>query len=54
MNPGGFRIDMTRIPEPMLGMFVTANTTLRSAWTLGERLRELVRLFSAFEHQCHT
>ena len=54
MNPGGFRIDMRRIPGPILGMFVTANAALRGAWTPSERLRELVRLYSAFEQECHT
>ena len=54
MNPGGFRSDMTRSPGPILGMFVTANAALRGAWTPSERLRELVRLYSAFEHECHT
>ena len=54
MTPGGFRLDLRRIPGPILGMFVSANQTLRSAWTLGERLREIIRLYSAFEQECHT
>lgn len=54
MNPGGFRIDLGRVPGPILGLFVTANTALRASWTLGERLREMIRLHSAFEHECHT
>ena len=54
MNPGGFRIDLSKVPGPIAGMFIGANATLRSAWTLSERLRELIRLYSAFEHQCHT
>jgi len=35
-------------------MFTVANTSLRQGWTLGERLREIIRLRSAFEHECHT
>ena len=54
MLPGGFRIDLAAVPGPILAMFVTANATLRGAWTMSERLRELIRLYSAFEHQCHT
>ena len=54
MNPGGFRIDMSRVPVPILGMFTAANASLRAGWTLPERLREIIRLRSAFEHQCHT
>ncbi len=54
MNPGGFRIDLGAVPGPIVAMFVTANAALRSAWTLSERLREIIRLYSAFEHQCHT
>ena len=54
MNPGGFRIDLRSIPGPILTMFITANQALRGAWTLGDRLREIIRLYSAFEHQCHT
>lgn len=54
MNPGGFRIDLSQTPGPILGMFIASNTALRGSWTMSERLRELVRLFSAYEHQCHT
>ncbi len=54
MNPGGFRIELAGVPGPILGMFVEANAALRGAWTLDERLLEVIRLFSAFEHQCHT
>lgn len=54
MRPGGFRLDLSKIPPPILGLFVTANQTLRAAWTLPERTLELVRLHSAFEHECHT
>ncbi|MEM7412047.1 MAG: hypothetical protein AAF430_17600 [Myxococcota bacterium] len=54
MTPGGFRIDLARIPGPILGLFTAANQTLRAAWTLPERLREIIRLYSAYEHQCHT
>ena len=54
MNPGGFRIDMGALPGSIGEMFITANTALRGGWTLGERLREIIRLYSAFEHQCHT
>lgn len=54
MTPGGFRLDLSRIPGPILGMFVAANAALRGAWTLSERTLEIIRLFSAFEHECHT
>ena len=54
MTPGGFRLDLSKIPGPILGMFVAANRTLRGSWTLSERLLEIIRLFSAFEHECHT
>jgi len=54
MHPGGFRLDLSKIPGPILGMFVAANQTLRSAWTLSDRILEIIRLFSAFEHECHT
>ena len=54
MNPGGFRIDLSKVPGPIVGMFITANAALRAAWTMNERLRELIRLHSAFEHECHT
>ena len=54
MQPGGFRLDLSTIPGPILGMFVAANQTLRAAWTLPERTLELIRLHSAFEHECHT
>jgi len=54
MHPGGFRIDLATVPGPILGMFVSANAALRGSWTLSERLRELIRLFSAYENQCHT
>ena len=51
MNPGGFRIDLSKVPGPIVGMFITANAALRAAWTMNERLRELIRLHSAFEHE---
>lgn len=54
MNPGGFRIDLQKVPAPMLGMFSEINATFRGAWTLSERTREIIRLYSAFENQCHT
>ncbi|MFP6655961.1 MAG: hypothetical protein VCB25_10050 [Myxococcota bacterium] len=54
MNPGGFRIDLSGVPGPILAMTAQASAALREAWTLDERLLELIRLFSAFEHQCHT
>ena len=54
MNPGGFRVDFSALPIPIVTMFIEANTTLRGAWTLSERLLEIIRLFSAYEHQCHT
>jgi hypothetical protein len=54
MNPGGFRIDLSKVPGPILAMSVQNNAALRGAWTLGERTREIIRLFSAFEHDCHT
>ncbi len=54
MNPGGFRIDLATVPGAIVSMFVTANAALRGAWSLGDRLREIIRLYSAFEHQCHT
>lgn len=54
MNPGGFRIDLTKVPAPILAMFSEINATLRGAWTLSERTREIIRLYSAFENQCHT
>jgi hypothetical protein len=54
MNPGGFRIDPGAMPPSILAMFVEANATLRAAWTLGDRLLEIIRLYSAFEHECHT
>ena len=54
MIPGGFRVDLRAIPAPILTLFVEANATLRGAWTLGDRLLEIIRLYSAFEHECHT
>jgi hypothetical protein len=54
MKPGGFRIDLGAVPGPILAMFLTANASLRAGWTLGARLREIIRLYSAFEHACHT
>ena len=54
MQAGGFRIDLSRVPVPIAAMFTVANASLREAWTLGERLREIIRLRSAFEHECHT
>ena len=54
MNPGGFRIDMAKVPVSIAAMFTMANAALRSGWTLGDRLREIIRLHSAFEHECHT
>lgn len=54
MNPGGSRIDLRSVPGPILGMFTEINYTLRGAWTLSERIREIIRLYSAFENQCHT
>jgi hypothetical protein len=54
MNPGGFRIDLSTVPGPIVGLWTAANAMLRGAWTMSERLRELIRLHSAFEHQCHT
>ena len=54
MNPGEFRIDLRAVPGPIVAMFTTANAALRGAWTLSERLREIIRLYSASEHQCHT
>ena len=54
MRPGGFRIDLSKVPGPILAMSVQNNAALRGAWTLGERLREIIRLYSAFEHECHT
>ena len=54
MNPGGFRIDLSKVPGPIVGMFTQANAALRGSWTLSERLREIIRLHSAFEHECHT
>ena len=54
MNPGGFRIDLSKVPAAMLGMFSELNATFRGAWTLPERTREIIRLYSAFENQCHT
>jgi len=54
MQAGGFRIDLTKVPGSIAGMFTVANASLRAGWTLGERLREILRLRSAFEHECHT
>ena len=54
MNPGGFRIELTGVPGPILAMFVQANAALRGAWSLDARLLEVIRLYSAFEHECHT
>ncbi len=54
MNPGGFRVALGAMPAPILTLFIEANATLRRSWTLGDRLLEIVRLFSAYEHQCHT
>ena len=54
MRPGGFRIDLSKVPGPIVAMSVQNNAALRGAWTLGERTREIIRLFSAFEHDCHT
>ena len=54
VNPGGFRIDLAKVPGPILTIFMSANETLRREWTLSERLLEIVRLFSAFENECHT
>jgi hypothetical protein len=54
MNPGGFRINLQTVPGPILGMFSATNATLRGAWTLSERIREIIRLYSAVENECHT
>ena len=54
MNPGGFRIDLRSVPGPILALWSEANAALRGSWTLPERLREIIRLWSANEHQCHT
>jgi hypothetical protein len=54
MRPGGFRIDLSKVPGPIVAMSVQSNAALRGAWTLSERIREIIRLFSAFEHECHT
>jgi len=54
MIPGGFRVDLRALPAPILSLFVEANARLRGAWTLSERLLEIIRLFSAYEHECHT
>ncbi len=54
MTPGGFRIDLAAVPVPVLMLFVAAIDTLRSEWTMSPRLLEIVRLASAFEHDCHT
>jgi len=54
MKPGGFRVDLGALPLPILTLFIEANTTLRRSWALGDRLLEIIRLFSAYEHQCHT
>ncbi len=54
MNPGGFRIDLGALPVPIITLFIEANAKLRGAWTLSDRLLEIIRLFSAYEHQCHT
>lgn len=54
VQPGGFRVDPANVPAPILMMFHAADETLRGSWTLPERLRELIRLHSAFEHDCHT
>ena len=54
MQPGGFRVSLAALPRPILMLFVEANATLRGAWTLGPRLLEIIRLYSAFEHECHT
>ena len=54
MTPGGFRIDLATVPLPILTMWMDANTALRGSWTLGERLREIIRLWSAAHHGCHT
>ena len=48
------RVDVTRIPGPIMGMFLQQNATLRGSWTLGERIRELIRLYSANEQRCLT
>lgn len=54
MRPGGFRIDLSTVPSPILLMFSEAHQTLRRNWTLPIRLLEIIRLYSAFEHDCHT
>jgi len=54
MHPGGFRIDLSKVPGPIVAMSVQNNAALRGAWTLSERIREIIRLFSAFEHGCHS
>ena len=54
MTPGGFRIDITAVPASVVMLFVEAVEALRSGWTLSPRLLEIIRLSSAFEHDCHT
>lgn len=48
------RIDFAKLPPGILSMFIQANSALRESWTLSERLLEIIRLHSAFEHECHT
>ncbi|MBW2273969.1 MAG: hypothetical protein JRG96_11910 [Deltaproteobacteria bacterium] len=54
MKPGGFRVDLGALPTPILTLFIQANLALRQSWTLSDRLLEIIRLFSAYEHECHT
>jgi hypothetical protein len=54
VRSGDLRVDLRQVPGPIAGMFLAANQTLRDQWTLSERLREIVRLYSAFENDCHT
>ena len=48
------RVDASRIPGAIMAMFPAQNAALRSAWTLSERIRELIRLYSANEQRCLT
>ena len=54
MQPGGFRIGLEGIPAPILMMFSQAHEALRQHWTLSMRALEIIRLHSAFQHDCHT
>ena len=54
MQPGGFRVALEGVPGPILMMFVQAHQTLRQHWTLSLRMLEVIRLHSAFQHDCHT